>query len=324
MTIHTADAATAADAPQAAAGAIASPPPARRRRRRHRVQGQWWVPWAFLAPALLLFLIFRYIPMFQAVGMSVENVRPYLGNEFVGFKNYETILTDAAFRDATINTLVLALGQTAGCLILGFLLALLLEGQTRKLSFIRSAAFLPVVVPMAVVAELWRIMYHPSPDGFLNSIIDIMGIAPSEYINSPDSAMWSIMLMGIWRGGPYDMMIILAGLAGIDRGLYEAATVDGANRWQRIVHVTLPGLRPVFTILFILAAIRGFRVFTEVYLMTNGGPNGATEVVMTLLYKLGLEQQKLGVGSAGAVLLFLATLVLTLTVQLLLRKKKDA
>jgi len=120
------------------------------------------------------------------------------------------------------------------------------------------------------------------------------------------------------------MMIILAGLAGIDRGLYEAAAVDGANRWQRIVHVTLPGLRPVFTILFILAAIRGFRVFTEVFLMTNGGPNGATEVVMTLLYKLGLEQGKLGVGSAGAVLLFLATLVLTLAVQLMTRRKKDA
>ena len=323
MTIDTADAATAADASQQAAGALASPPPARRR-RRHRVQGQWWVPWAFLAPALLLFLIFRYIPMGQAIGMSVENVRPYLGNEYVGMQNYQTILASPDFRDAAVNTLILAVGQTAGCLLLGFLLALLLEGQTRKLSFIRSAAFLPVVVPMAVVAELWRIMYHPSPNGFLNSIIAFIGLGPSDYINSPDSAMWSIILMGVWRGGPYDMMIILAGLAGIDRGLYEAATVDGANRWQRIVHVTLPGLRPVFTILFILAAIRGFRVFTEVYLMTNGGPNGATEVVMTLLYKLGLEQQKLGVGSAGAVLLFLATLVLTLAVQLLMRKKKDA
>jgi len=275
-------------------------------------------------PALLLFLVFRYIPMVQAIQMSVENVRPYLGNEFVGAQNYQVILADPAFRDATINTVILAVGQTVGCLLLGFLLALLLEGQTRKLSFIRSAAFLPVVVPMAVVAELWRIMYYPSADGFLNNIIGVFGLGPSEYINSPDSAMWSVMLMGIWRGGPYDMMIILAGLAGIDRGLYEAATVDGANRWQRIVHVTLPGLRPVFTILFILAAIRGFRVFTEVFLMTNGGPNGATEVVMTLLYKLGLEQGKLGVGSAGAVLLFLATLVLTLVVQLITRRKKDA
>jgi multiple sugar transport system permease protein len=275
-------------------------------------------------PALLLFLVFRYIPMIQAVSMSVENVRPYLGNEFVGMQNYQTILSSADFRDAAINTVVLAIGQTAGCLLLGFVLALLLEGQTRKLSFIRSAAFLPVVVPMAVVAELWRIMYYPAADGFLNSILVVFGLGPSEFINSPDTAMGSIMLMGIWRGAPYDMMIILAGLAGIDRGLYEAATVDGANRWQRIVHVTLPGLRPVFTILFILAAVRGFRVFTEVFLMTNGGPNGATEVIMTLLYKLGLEQGKLGVGSAGAVLLFLATLILTLVVQILTRRKKDA
>ncbi|MFE6996221.1 carbohydrate ABC transporter permease [Microbacterium sp. NPDC057659] len=322
MTLHTADAAPVADASRPVAETRVSPP--RARRRRHRVQGSWWIPWAFLMPALLLFLVFRYIPMIQAVSMSVENVRPYLGNEFVGMQNYQTILSSADFRDAAINTVVLAIGQTAGCLLLGFVLALLLEGQTRKLSFIRSAAFLPVVVPMAVVAELWRIMYYPAADGFLNSILVVFGLGPSEFINSPDTAMGSIMLMGIWRGAPYDMMIILAGLAGIDRGLYEAATVDGANRWQRIVHVTLPGLRPVFTILFILAAVRGFRVFTEVFLMTNGGPNGATEVIMTLLYKLGLEQGKLGVGSAGAVLLFLATLILTLVVQILTRRKKDA
>ncbi|MGO2519283.1 MAG: carbohydrate ABC transporter permease [Microbacterium sp.] len=322
MTLHSAEVASATDAPKQAAEISVSPPP--RRRRKHRVQGQWWVPWAFLAPALLLFLVFRYIPMGQAISMSVEEVRPYLGNEYVGFKNYETILASEDFQSATINTLVLAFGQTAGCLLLGFVLALLLEGQTRKLSFIRSAAFLPVVVPMAVVAELWRIMYYPAADGFLNTIIGIIGLGPSEFINSPDTAMGSIMLMGIWRGAPYDMMIILAGLAGIDRGLYEAATVDGANRWQRIIHVTIPGLRPVFAILFILAAVRGFRVFTEVFLMTNGGPNGSTEVVMTLLYKLGLEQGKLGVGSAGAVLLFLATLLLTVFVQILVRRKKDA
>jgi len=316
------DTARAGSAPSTATEALLVPSPARRRRRR--TQGQWWIPWAFLAPALLLFLVFRYIPMVQAVSMSVENVRPYLGNEFVGLANYQTILSSADFRDATINTLVLAFGQTAGSLGVGFLLALLLEGQTRKLSFLRSAAFLPVVVPMAVIAELWRIMYYPAADGFLNSIIGLVGLGPSEYINDPSTAMGSIMVMGIWRGAPYDMMIILAGLAGIDRGLYEAATVDGANRWQRILHVTLPGLRPVFTILFILAAVRGFRVFTEVFLMTNGGPNGATEVVMTLLYKLGLEQGKLGVGSAGAVLLFLATLVLTVFVQLITRRRKDA
>lgn len=307
--------------------AEAEPLPEKNRRRmkstlnRHRF-GPWWIPWLFLAPALILFAYFKFIPMFHAFIMSFQEVRPYLGNIWVGFDNYQEILGSGEFRNAAFNTIILAGGQTFGALALGFLLALLVEGQTRKLSFIRSAAFLPVVVPLAVVAELWRIMYHPTGDGLMNTILGFVGAGPSSFINSPDSSMASIMVMGIWRGAPYDMMIILAGLASIDRGLYEAVTVDGANKLQRIFHVTLPGLRPVFTILFILAAIGGLRTFTEVFLMTNGGPNGSTEVVMTLIYKLGLEQNRLGVGSAGAVLLFIATLILTLCVHLVRRRSK--
>lgn len=295
-------------------------PPARKHRNRRF--GSWWVPWLFLAPALILFTYFKFIPMGHAFIMSFQEVRPYLGNLWVGMDNYTEILNSGDFRNATVNTIILAAGQTFGALALGFVLALLVEGQTRKLSFIRSAAFLPVVVPLAVTAELWRIMYHPTADGLMNTVLGFIGFGPSSFINSPDSSMASIMVMGIWRGAPYDMMIILAGLASIDRGLYEAVTIDGANKLQRIIHVTLPGLRPVFTILFILAAIGGLRTFTEVFLMTNGGPNGSTEVVMTLIYKLGLEQNKLGVGSAGAVLLFLATLVLTICVHQVRRRSK--
>ncbi|WP_232828669.1 carbohydrate ABC transporter permease [Kribbella monticola] len=289
--------------------------------RAARQGGKWWVPWLFLAPALILFTYFKFIPMGRALVMSAQDVRPYLGNTWVGTANYSEILSSESFRSALKNTVVLAIGQTFGSMLLGFCLALLVEGQTRKLSFIRSAAFLPVVVPMAVVAELWRIMYHPTSDGLLNQVIGLVGLGPSGFINDPDTSLASIAVTGIWRGAPYDMMIFLAGLAGIDRGLYEAATVDGASTRQRILHVTLPGLRPVFAILFVLAAVRGFRSFTEVFLLTNGGPNGSTEVVMTLIYKLGLEQNRLGVGSAGAVLLFLATLVLTVCVQLLRRRR---
>lgn len=292
-------------------------------RSKARRRGKWWIPWLFLAPALILFVYFKFIPMAQAVSMSVQEVRPYLGNTWVGSANYTEILSSEGFRSATWNTILLAIGQTFGSMVLGFGLALLVEGQTRKLTFIRSAAFLPVVVPIAVVAELWRIMYHPTSDGLLNQVIGLVGLGPSGFINDPDTSLASIAVTGIWRGAPYDMMIFLAGLAGIDRGLYEAATVDGASTRQRILHVTLPGLRPVFAILFVLAAVRGFRSFTEVFLLTNGGPNGSTEVVMTLIYKLGLEQNRLGVGSAGAVLLFVATLVLTVCVQLL-RKRRSA
>jgi len=318
---------TVKEAAPPASRPAAAAPGARRRgsstRFRARRGGRWWIPWLFLAPALILFLYFKFIPMAQAVSMSVQEVRPYLGNTWVGTANYSEILSSESFRSATWNTIVLAVGQTFGAMALGFALALLVEGQTRKLNFIRSAAFLPVVVPMAVVAELWRIMYHPTSDGLMNQVIALIGLGPSGFINDPDTSLASIAVTGIWRGAPYDMMIFLAGLAGIDRGLYEAATVDGASTKQRILHVTLPGLRPVFAILFVLAAVRGFRSFTEVFLLTNGGPNGSTEVVMTLIYKLGLEQNRLGVGSAGAVLLFAATLVLTVCVQLL-RKRRSA
>lgn len=291
------------------------------RRRRSRRAGRWWTPWLFLSPALVLFLYFKFIPMANALTMSFQEVQPYLGNRWVGTENYATVLGSEGFREAAWHTVVLAAGQTAGSMLLGLALALMMEGQGRRLGFVRSAAFLPVVVPIAVVAELWRIMYHPTEDGMLNSVLGLVGFGPSGFINDPDSSIASIMLTGIWRGAPYDMMIFLAGLASVDRGLYEAAKVDGASRLQRVWHVTVPGLRSVFSILFILAAIRGLRVFTEVFLLTNGGPDGSTEVVMTLIYKLGLEQNRLGVGAAGAVLLFVTTLILTIVVHLVRRRE---
>ncbi|MGI5160131.1 carbohydrate ABC transporter permease [Microbispora sp. CA-102843] len=134
---------------------------------------------------------------------------------------------------------------------------------------------------------------------------------------SEHSSLLSVMGMGVWRGAPYDMMIFLAGLAGVDRALYEAAAVDGASTWRRLRHVTLPALRPVFWILFTLAAIRGLRVFVEVYVLTNGGPDGSSEVLMTLVYKLGLQRGELGVAAAGSIVLFAATLLLTVLVRLL-------
>ncbi|AWS41419.1 carbohydrate ABC transporter permease [Streptosporangium sp. 'caverna'] len=277
--------------------------------------------WLFLAPALLLFLYFKFIPMFEGLRMSFFEVRPYLGDEWVGTDNYRTILADGAFVSAMWHSTALALGTTVGSLVLGLLLALLIEGKARYLWFVRTAAFLPVVTTMAAVAEVWRIMYHPGDTGMLNTIIGWLGIGPQPFLASEDSSLLSIMGMGIWRGTPYDMMIFLAGLVGVDRTLYEAAAVDGASTWRRLRHVTLPALRPVFWILFTLAAIRGLRVFVEVYVLTNGGPNGSSEVLMTLIYKLGLQRGDLGVAAAGSIVLFVATLLLTLLVQFLRRRQ---
>ncbi|QYC39660.1 L-arabinose transport system permease protein AraP [Nonomuraea coxensis DSM 45129] len=300
------------------AGAATAPP----RRRAHRVRWRGpLVAWLFLAPALLLFLYFKFIPMFVGLWKSLFKVRTFLGDEWVGLDNYRTIITDDVFAAAIWHSVVLALGTTIGSLVLGLGLALLIEGPARYLWFVRTAAFLPVVTTMAAVAEVWRIMFHPADNGMLNVIIGWAGVDPQPWLASEHSSLWSIMLMSVWRGTPYDMMIFLAGLVGVDRTLYEAAAVDGASTWRRLRHITLPALRPVFWILFTLAAIRGLRVFVEVYVLTNGGPNNSSEVLMTLIYKLGFQKNELGVASAGGIVLFLATLVLTVIVQLMRRRQ---
>lgn len=273
------------------------------------------LPWLFLLPALILLAVFKFVPMVRAVEMSFHEVRPYLGDRWVGLANYTAVITDDAARDAIWHTVVLAVGQTGGSLVIGLFLALLLEGTARHLWFVRTAVFLPTVAAMAVVAEVWRVIYYPAPDGMLNSVLGWAGLGPSAFLNAEDTSLWSVMAVGIWRGAPYDMMIFIAGLAGVDRTLYEASAADGAGPLRRLWHVTLPSLRPVFVILFTLAAIRGLRVFTEIFLLTNGGPNGSSEVLMTLIYKLGLERNELGIAAAGSMVLLGATVVLTLVVQ---------
>ncbi|HZM75989.1 MAG TPA: sugar ABC transporter permease [Candidatus Limnocylindrales bacterium] len=283
-----------------------------------------FVPWLFLSPALILFLYFKFIPMGQGVKMSFYEVRTYLGDRWVGLENYKTIVTDERFTSAITNTVLLAAGATIGSMAVGLLLALLVEGTARHLWLVRTAAFIPVVTTIAVAAEVWRIMYYPDAPGPVNTILGWFFIDPQPFIAHEDTSLLSLVAVQIWRGAPYDMMIFVAGLAGVDRTLYEQAAVDGASTWRRFLHVTVPALRPVFAILFTLAAIRGLRVFTEVFTMTNGGPNGSTEVIMTLIYKLGLQQGHLGVAAAGSVVLFIATVILTIIVRALYRKDARA
>ncbi|MGV9380468.1 carbohydrate ABC transporter permease [Nonomuraea sp. NPDC003707] len=280
------------------------------------------VPWLFLAPALILFLYFKYIPMAEGMWLSFFKVQPFLGNEWLGLENYRRVFAEEAFRDATAHTLVYAVGQTGGSILLGFMLALLLEGKARTLWFVRTAAFLPVVTATAVVAEVWRLLYFPGEEGMLNTLLGWFGSDTQKFLDDPNGALGWVILVGIWKGAPYDMMIILAGLAGIDRQLYQAAAIDGAGLLQRIRYVTIPALRPVVTILIILACVRSLRVFTEIYVLTGGGPAGATDVIMTRIFATGFRTGDMGFATAASVVLFVATLLLTAAVTLYRRRKE--
>jgi multiple sugar transport system permease protein len=281
------------------------------------------VPWLFLAPGLLLALVFKFWPMAKGIWLSFFDVRPFLGDQWIGLENYTRVLTDHRFQDAIGHTLILGIGQAVGAIVLGFALALLLEGQARSLKFLRTAVFLPAVTATAVVGELWRLMYYPTSDGLLNSGLHFFGLGTVQFLDNPDIALYSTMVMGVWIWAPYNMVIFLAGLAGVDRSLYEAAAMDGVSLWQRLRHVTLPAIRPALMIVLTLATIRGLRVFTEVYVLTGGGPAGSTDVWMTRAYTLGFSRNDIGGASAASVVLLCVTLLLTVMVNNL-RKRGEA
>jgi multiple sugar transport system permease protein len=261
------------------------------------------IPWLFLVPGLVLALVFKFLPMFDGIRMSFLKVQPFLGDEFVGWANYATVLGDKRFIESIGNTVTIAVFQTIGAVVVAFLLALLMEGSARWLRWTRTAVFLPVVTALAIIGEVWRILLFPSEAGFANRVIGFFGIPPQDFLSDPNQAIWWVVVVGI------------------DRTLYEASAMDGVSTWQRLRHIVIPSMRSSFAVVLTLAAIRALRVFTEVYVLTGGGPAGSTEVWMTRTFSLGFDQYKLGVASAASVILLVVTLVLTVGVQWITRRK---
>lgn len=277
-----------------------------------KVLNSWLVPGLFLAPALLVFTFFKFIPMARGLEMSLYKVNFGAPNEWVGLDNFKRVLDDEALGAAAWNTLLYVSSTVLVSVALALLLALALQGTTKNLRFIRTAIFLPAVTSAAVLAEVWRILYMPTPSGVVNTLLGWIGIPLQGFLNDPDTALQWLMVMHVWKSVPYDTVIFVAGLATINTELYDASNVDGANAWQRFRFVTVPGLAHAITIVITLGLIRGFRVFAEIHATTGGGPAGATEVVMTHIYKLGFVHFDYGYASAASVVLFVFTATTTM------------
>ena len=283
---------------------------ARRPSRRAR-GGRALVPWLFLAPAIVLLAVFRFWPTVWGVYLSFFDVRPYLGNQWIGFANFSKAFGDPALISAVWHTVFDALASVVGSAFLGFCLALLLEGPARHLRLLRTAAFLPVVIAMVAAAELWNELLYPGGTGAVNTLLGDFGVGPQQFLSSPHEALASVIGVQIWKAAPYDMVIFVAGLAGVDRELYEAVAIDGAKAWQRLRYVTLPALRPITTIVLVLGIIRGLRVFTDIWVSTNGGPAGSTESIVTFLYRQFSQNNDTGYAAALGTVLLVVTMALT-------------
>ncbi len=281
-----------------------------------KVKRREWLDWlqgyAFLAPSFIVLTVFIYLPVVYAFGLSFFRWRILRGEPtFIGLANYEFLLTSEDFWQAMWNTVYFALGSIPTGMALALFIAILLNRPLRGLALYRTAYFLPTITSLVAVSVVWLWIYHPDV-GLMNYLLNLFGLPSVRWLNEPRSAMPALILLGIWRGLGYNVVIYLAGLQNIPQHLYEAAKIDGANRWQLFRHITWPLLTPTTFFILIIAVINSFQAFTQIHVMTQGGPLGSTTVIVYYLYQQAFQQFNMGYGSAIAVVLFLIILGLTL------------
>ncbi|WP_434132540.1 carbohydrate ABC transporter permease [Methylocaldum sp. GT1BB] len=280
----------------------------------------------FLAPALILIVVFFFLPVAASLLLSFTDFDIYaLGDHerlrFVALDNYLRLLGDPLFWTALKNTLyfVLVGGPLSVAVSLGA--ALLVNHRlVRFKGLFRSLLFLPVVTTLVAIAVVWRYLYHPRY-GFLNYLLGLLGLDTVDWLGDPDWAMPAIILMAIWKNFGFNMIIFIAGLQSIPVRLYEAAVIDGASTWRQFRHITLPMLAPTFVFVTVITMIGYFQLFAEPYVMTQGGPANSTLSVALLMFQEGFRWWNLGYAAAVAFTLFL--IILTGTVlQLRLRRRE--
>jgi len=273
--------------------------------------------WGFVAPALIALGLFFFLPVAAALILSFTDFDIYAVADidnlrFVGLDNYIHLLETPLFWKALGNTAWFVLLGVPLSIMMSLAAALLLDNKLARFKgFFRTVYFAPVVTTLVAVAVIWRYLLH-TKYGLVNWALGGIGIGPIDWLGDPHWSMPAIVLFAVWKNFGYNMIIILAGLQTIPEELHEAARIDGANAFQRLRHVTLPGLAPVLLVVSILTMAGYFQLFAEPYVMTQGGPVESTVSILYFMYEQGFPWWNLGFASAIAFVLFLIMFALTL------------
>lgn len=295
----------AAPAPVVATAAVG----ARRRRFRSRRTPLGWVL-LFLLPSAIPLIAFTFVPMIGSLWISLHKWNLISDMSFVGLANYTKLLGDPLTGRIFLHTALYIAGYLPLVYVGGLVLALALNTKLRGRSFFRAAVFLPVVTSWVVVALVWQWLLNPS-NGLVNTVLGSLGLGQPGWWTDPDWALVSVILASAWKDLGFVMVILLAGLQAIPQDIYEAATVDGATGWQRFRRITLPLLSSSTFFVVVISLINGFQVFDQVYVMTGGGPEGSSQVVVGRIYDLTFRYGRAGEASALSWILFAVILVIT-------------
>ena len=275
----------------------------------------------FVAPAVVLLLAFLVVPMIYTVyysGFEYQIMRPNKIT-FVQLNNYMKLFRDKDFWIALKNTVYFSIIVVPFQTTLALSLAMLVSKKFKGVAFFRTMYFSPQLTSMVVIAVLWSILYNSNPNtGLINSMLVDMGLEPINFLTNEKTAMNSIIFMSAWQGAGYQMMIFLAGLQGIPVDQYEAASVDGANKWKQFCHITLPGLKGTIKYVIMITMIQAMKLFTQPYVMTQGGPKNSTKTLVYYIYTQGFQKGNFGYACAIAAVFFVIVVTMSLTMKKLL------
>jgi multiple sugar transport system permease protein len=283
----------------------------RRGRGLSQARREELIAYAFILPSFLGFFVFLVVPMFFSLGISFYDWELLTPPRFTGIANFQALLTDRVFGGVVVNTIYYTLGLVPLNLVISLGLAVWLNTRLRGLTFYRSAFFVPVVTVTVAVALIWRWMYEPR-FGIIDAALRAVGLPAPLWLGDEGWALPAIIIMSVWKGFGYNMVLFLAGLQGIPVTIYEAAMIDGASAWQRFWRITLPLLSPTVFLAVVLTVISSFQVFDQAYVMTNGGPANATNTIVLYIYQNGFQYFRMGYASAIAWVLFGFIFVFTL------------
>lgn len=278
-----------------------------------------------ILPASVLLAVFTVLPFFMAGYLSLTDIRLIprpIPTEFVGLQNYREVLSSPEFWQAFRNTFVFALLVVPFQCAISLGVALLLNSSLPLRSFFRSVAMLPLLTPITVTVVIWAVLYR-IPDGFMNHLIKALGYSGNyiDWLGSPFWALPAIVLLSAWATFPFQMLIYLAGLQEIPQERYEAARIDGANGGQQFRYITFPGLLNTNIFVLIITTIQAFKLFTQVNILTHGGPNGATQTLVRYMVEEGYTAQRIGYASAVGVLFVILVGGLAVAQRLLLKNE---
>ena len=275
--------------------------------------------YALIAPTMLLIAIFSYLSLGASFVLSFMNWEVITPAKWVGLANYLEVLQDKVFLQSVWNSVRFVLMSLFIGQALSLTLALILNTKIPFRNFFRLVYFLPVLTMTIAIAVVWKWIYSPM-FGPIAMVFQKLGLKPIIWITNPTNAMWSIVIISIWMGIGYHMVIMLAGLQNIPREYYEAAEVDGANWWYQLVRITLPLLSPTLFFTLVTSFIGGLQMFDMAYILTQGGPMNTTRTIVYHIYEEGVRGFRVGPSTAGAWLLFVMIMGITV-IQFRLQKK---